>query len=385
MQIPQREEFPPFQSRQEVVIHAPLQAVWEFNQDLTNIAVYHPRVKRVDLISGKRQRGNGVAYRCYLKDGKNTCVEKDLEVVPMERIVTALPEDTMGITKMLPDYLVEARLTPLAENETKVEFSHYYSTKSLKAKLFNVIAKRKIARDSQNTLEAMKRTIEKHASYSFEGQKEHAAMDKTPDPIQELVTAARRKQILDAATQVFAEKGFHRATIKDIARVAGIADGTIYTYFASKTEVLLGILHRLNESTEREQQLMPEREQDLRSFFTAYLRQRMALLWPNAEVFQAVLPEMLVNEQLRELYYQQVLVPTFTIAEHAFQAQQAAGQVQSLDVPLTVRAIAGLLLGLLTLQLLGDEMIAQRWEELPEVLTSLLFDGLQQGKETTHQ
>ena len=151
-------------------------------------------------------------------------------------------------------------------------------------------------------------------------------MDKTPDPIQELVAAARRKQILDAATQVFAEKGFHRATVKEIARVAGIADGTIYTYFASKTEVLLGILHRLNESTEREQQLTPESEQDLRSFFTAYLRQRMALLWPNAEVFQAVLPEMLVNEELRALYYQQVLVPTFTVAEHAFQAQRGAGQ-----------------------------------------------------------
>ena len=125
-------EFPPFQSRQEVMIHAPLQAVWEFNQNLTNIVAYHPRVERVELISGKRQRGEEVAYRCYLKDGKNTCVEKDLEVVPMERIVTALPEDTMGITKMLPDYLVEARLTPLAEYETRVEFRHYYSTKSLK-------------------------------------------------------------------------------------------------------------------------------------------------------------------------------------------------------------------------------------------------------------
>jgi len=158
----QHMEFPPLQSRQEVVIHAPLQVVWEFNQDLTSIAVYHPRVKRVDLISGKNQRGNGVAYRCYLKDGKNTCVEKDLEVVPMERIVTALPEDTMGITRMLPDYLVEARLTPVASHETKVEFRHYYATRSLKAKLFTVIAKRKIARDAQNTLDAMKSAIEKH-------------------------------------------------------------------------------------------------------------------------------------------------------------------------------------------------------------------------------
>src|SRR6266576_4294687 len=97
-------------------------------------------------------------------------------------------------------------------------------------------------------------------------------MQETRDPIQELLIAARRTQILDAAAAVFAEKGFHRATIKEIARVAGIADGTIYTYFSSKTDVLLGILHRLNESTEREQHLTLEGEQDLRSFLTAYLR-----------------------------------------------------------------------------------------------------------------
>lgn len=167
-------EFPPFQSRQEVVIHASLQAVWEFNQDLMSIAAYHPRVERVDLISGERQRGEGVAYRCHLKDGKNTCVEKDIEVVPMERIVTALPEDTMGLTKMLPDYLVESRLTPLGENATKVEFRHYYSTESLKAKLFNLIAKRKIATDAQSTLEAMKRVIEAEYALALPASHEEA-------------------------------------------------------------------------------------------------------------------------------------------------------------------------------------------------------------------
>src|SRR5690242_4289039 len=117
-------------------------------------------------------------------------------------------------------------------------------------------------------------------------------MAETRDPIQEMLIAARRTQILDAATTVFAEKGFHRATIKDIARLAGIADGTIYTYFASKTEVLLAILHRLNETTEREQQFAESSEQNIRAFFQAYLHQRMALLWPNAEVFRAVLPEV---------------------------------------------------------------------------------------------
>jgi AcrR family transcriptional regulator len=146
-------------------------------------------------------------------------------------------------------------------------------------------------------------------------------MPDTHDPIQQMLISARRTQILDAATTVFAEKGFHHATIKDIARQAGIADGTIYTYFASKTEVLLAILNRLNETTEREQQFARGSEQDVRSFFRAYLQQRIALLWPNAEVFRAVLPEMLVNAELRDLYYQQVLAPTFAIGEQFFQAQ----------------------------------------------------------------
>ena len=55
--------------------------------------------------------------------------------------------------------------------------------------------------------------------------------------------------------------------------------------------------------------------------------------------------------------------------------------MQISNVPLTVRAIAGTLFGLLMFQLLGDEVTTQQWEELPEVLTSLLFDGLQHKKE----
>lgn len=198
-------------------------------------------------------------------------------------------------------------------------------------------------------------------------------MTKTPDPIQELVTTARRKQILDAATQVFAEKGFHRATIKDIAHVAGIADGTIYTYFASKDAILIAVLDRLNETTERKQQFVLSGEQDLKAFFRAYLQQRMALLWPNAEVFRAVLPELLVNSELRKQYYEEVLAPTIAIGEQFFQIQSEQFQI---NIPLTVRAIAGTLLGLLILQLLGDQEIAEQWEELPEVLTTLFFDKI---------
>src|SRR5215813_1615226 len=150
---------PKFQSKQEVIIHAPLETVWEFNQDLSKIPEYHPRVNRVDLISNKQFREAGVSYQCHLKDGKNSCIEKDIEIVPMQKIVTVFPEDTMGITKLLPDYTVESNLTELGENLTKLEISHFYSSSKLKVWLSNFIIKRKIAKETQDTLNAMKQNI----------------------------------------------------------------------------------------------------------------------------------------------------------------------------------------------------------------------------------
>jgi len=153
-------EKPPFRSKQEVIINAPLETVWEFNMDITKIPTFHPRVIKVELLSGKALREPGVSYRCYLSGGKHMCVEKDIEIVPMQKVVTVLPEDTFGITKVLRDYVVETTLHRVGHSSTKIEISHYYSTPTLKAKLLNLIARRKIARETQDTLNGMKAAIE---------------------------------------------------------------------------------------------------------------------------------------------------------------------------------------------------------------------------------
>ena len=128
--------------------------------DLTRIPEFHPRVIKVELVSGKARREPGVSYRCHLSGGKHSCVEKDIEIVPMQKIVTVLPEDTFGISKILPNYVVETTLHRVGQSSTKMEISHYYSTPTLKAKLLNLIAGRKIARDTQATLNGIKVALE---------------------------------------------------------------------------------------------------------------------------------------------------------------------------------------------------------------------------------
>ena len=151
---------PPFRSKQEVIINAPLEAVWLFNMDLTKIPEYHPRVVKVDLLSGKTFREPGTSYQCHLAGGKHTCIEKDIEVIPLQKIVTVLPEDTFGISKIFSDYRVETTFQTLGHRSTKVEISHYYSTATLKAKLLSLIVKGKIAHETQAMLNAAKARIE---------------------------------------------------------------------------------------------------------------------------------------------------------------------------------------------------------------------------------
>jgi AcrR family transcriptional regulator len=59
------------------------------------------------------------------------------------------------------------------------------------------------------------------------------------------VSEERKDQILDAATDVFAQKGFSETRMDDIVEESGLSKGTLYWYFKSKDEIILSIFERL--------------------------------------------------------------------------------------------------------------------------------------------
>ncbi len=69
----------------------------------------------------------------------------------------------------------------------------------------------------------------------------------------------RREQMIKAAVSLFKEKGFHRTTTREIARVAGFSIGTLYEYIRKKEDVLYLVCDSIyDEVRERlEQQLKP--------------------------------------------------------------------------------------------------------------------------------
>jgi len=81
-----------------------------------------------------------VSYQCHVVGG-GRCTEEDVEIVPMERVVTRMAHDTFGISARLKDYTVETTLTELDACTTKITMSHFYATPTLQSRVFDWIAR----------------------------------------------------------------------------------------------------------------------------------------------------------------------------------------------------------------------------------------------------
>lgn len=70
-------------------------------------------------------------------------------------------------------------------------------------------------------------------------------MNRSPDRTEDAALAdVRRRQILDAAADVFARRGFHAASMAEIARSFGMSAGHIYNWFDSKEALIEALVER---------------------------------------------------------------------------------------------------------------------------------------------
>lgn len=85
----------------------------------------------------------------------------------------------------------------------------------------------------------------------------------------------KRERILLAAERIFARHGFFAARVSEIAKEAGVADGTIYLYFKSKDDLLISYFEQrmtqVNEALRAAIAGVPPKDQ-LRAFIKAYLQ-----------------------------------------------------------------------------------------------------------------
>lgn len=92
----------------------------------------------------------------------------------------------------------------------------------------------------------------------------------------EVVAEFRSLEILDAARRIFGQKGFEGASVDEIAEAAGLAKGTVYTYFHSKRDLYRAALQHglagLIAETRRNVDAAPTTAEKIRAFVATRIR-----------------------------------------------------------------------------------------------------------------
>jgi AcrR family transcriptional regulator len=191
----------------------------------------------------------------------------------------------------------------------------------------------------------------------------------------------RPQQILDAAFQVFGSRGFHRATLDDVARQAGITKGTIYLYFPSKAALFSAMLKaRVNE-------FMPAVEAP-RDGAASTLRERLDALGRHLyrffrspaylAMYRTMVSEAADFPEAAALLYREGILPANRRLADVICRGIAAGECRSVDPLVAARAFAGMFqVFAVSQELLGGKRIYPLAEAtVVRTVTGIFFDGL---------
>ena len=187
----------------------------------------------------------------------------------------------------------------------------------------------------------------------------------------------KRNRIIEAAIVKIAEKGYHSARMSDIAKKAGVADGTIYNYFQNKEHLLLSIFE--DKMTELIQIAREEVESqgDPLNKFEAFVRMHFVHLQQNPELAQVFQVELRQSHRFFHGYRLEKLFEYLGILGKVIREGQKKGLFNSeIDANILQWSIFGTLDELSMNWVLSDKQWPQRLDEIPKQVVQMFVKGI---------
>ena len=158
------------------------------------------------------------------------------------------------------------------------------------------------------------------------------AREVTPAPRRD-----RRDDILKASLHLFAEKGFHGTSMRDIAREADITEGLIYHYFAGKRDLFRAIIEE--HSFLPLLRTLPElaKQLDLRALLIVLARGFFDVLRRNTELTRLLLQEVQVFPEEKEAFFADAVGESITELAQILDARMSERARRTTDPEMSAR------------------------------------------------
>jgi AcrR family transcriptional regulator len=190
----------------------------------------------------------------------------------------------------------------------------------------------------------------------------------------------RREELLAASLKLFAERGFHATSIRDIARAVGITEGLIYHYFRSKEALLKGVVeHSLTGRDPHGFEKFPD-DLPIDEALRRLGKTLLGRLRSNKEIFRLMVSESRLFERNGDLFYPKMIYDTGMRRMGAFLASRMdAGELRQVDPVLAARQFTGSLVAFFIFQeiLLGKRVVHVDPEAFLEMTIDIFLNGIE--------
>lgn len=195
----------------------------------------------------------------------------------------------------------------------------------------------------------------------------------------------KEQKILNSAIKIFNEKGFSAATTNEIAKNAGIAEGTIFRYYKTKKDILRSILVQLiNIMSDKVvlgsvQKLMENsHSKELRVVLKELLVDRLNLVMKFFPMFRIVISEALFHDDIREALYKNVVKKGEVIFRQFYDSMLKSGQIRDdIGFDIIARNIVGNFIAFIgQIMLFSDGAGNRDLDKEMDDVVSIIIDGI---------
>jgi AcrR family transcriptional regulator len=153
---------------------------------------------------------------------------------------------------------------------------------------------------------------------------------------------ARPNELLDAALDLFVEKGFAATRAEEVAQRAGVSKGTLYLYYPSKEELFKAVIarnlsSRIADTAQQVQAWHGEMAPLLESLLVQWWQQTYAS--PASGTFKILVSEVRNFPEIAEYYVQQVIEPGSALIGGIVARGVASGEFGAVDVESVVHSL----------------------------------------------
>lgn len=195
----------------------------------------------------------------------------------------------------------------------------------------------------------------------------------------------RRRQLLDAALELFSRKGFGGTTTKEIAAAAGVTEAIIFRHFPSKQALYTAVLDSKTESCGHEEwlaeiQALMDRNDDagvLRTLAAAILESYRT----DASFERILLFAALEGHELGLAHHRKFAIPVFERFREYIARRQHEGAMRDHDAGTVIAAIAGMAQNYaIYTELFGFQAARIGDAQVVEIFTDIMMRGIRQKK-----